>query len=79
MKFFGDTIISKLARDNSKAKEDAKSDLISCISHELRSPLRGVLASTELLQSTSLQPAQQEMVEMVETCGSTLLDTMNHL
>lgn len=79
MKFFGDTIISKLARDDSKAKEDVKSDLISSISHELRSPLHGVLASTELLQSTSLQPAQQEMVEMVEPCGTTLLDTMNHL
>lgn len=79
MKLFGNTIISNLARNDSKAKEDAKSDLISSISHELRSPLHGVLASTELLQSSCLQPAQQEMVEMVETCGTTLLDTMNHL
>lgn len=79
IKAFGNSIISQVAQIDWASKEKAKSDFISSISHELRSPLHGVLASAELLQSTGLQPAQQDMIKMVETCGITLLDTMNYL
>lgn len=79
LKAFGNSIISQVAHIDWVTKEKAKSDFISSISHELRSPLHGVLASAELLQSTGLQPAQQDMIKMVETCGITLLDTMNYL
>lgn len=79
LKAFGNSVISQVAQTDFTTKERAKSDFISSISHELRSPLHGVLASTELLQSTRLQPAQQDMIRMVETCGITLLDTMNYL
>lgn len=79
LKAFGNSVVSQVAQTDFTTKERAKSDFISSISHELRSPLHGVLASTELLQSTRLQPAQQDMIRMVETCGITLLDTMNYL
>lgn len=79
LKAFGNSIISQVAQIDWASKEKAKSDFISSISHELRSPLHGVLASAELLQSSGLQPAQQDMIKMVETCGITLLDTMNYL
>jgi hypothetical protein len=42
-------------------------------------PLHGMLASAELLTANDLQPAQYDIVKMVETCGLTLLDTMNHM
>ncbi|KAL3495026.1 CheY-like superfamily [Aspergillus germanicus] len=49
------------------------------MSHELRSPLHGVLVNAELLQSTELDPAQRDMVTTVETCGEMLLDSLNYL
>ncbi|PWY95908.1 sensor histidine kinase/response regulator [Aspergillus sclerotioniger CBS 115572] len=79
LKTFGDSIVSGFCQIDWTATEKAKSDLLSSVSHELRSPLHGMLASTELLQTTSLDSTQQDMVTMVETCGLTLLDTMNHL
>jgi signal transduction histidine kinase len=57
----------------------AKSDLLNSISHELRSPLHGILGSIECLESTDLDPMQHGLVETVDTCGRTLLDTINHL
>ncbi|KAL4978297.1 hypothetical protein BDW66DRAFT_23160 [Aspergillus desertorum] len=78
-KAFGDSIISEVARVDWSATQKSKSAFMSSVSHELRSPLHGILASAELLGTTSLPPEQQHLVEMVESCGLTLLDTLNHL
>ncbi|KAL5342701.1 hypothetical protein BJX70DRAFT_269266 [Aspergillus crustosus] len=78
-KVFGDSIISEIARLDWAQKEKSKFDLISSVSHELRSPLHGMLANAELLSSSSLNTEQREIVKSLETCGITLLDTMNHL
>jgi len=51
----------------------AKSDFISSVSHELRSQLHGILASVELLRDTLCSPAHMSMIDMIETCGNTLL------
>jgi signal transduction histidine kinase/CheY-like chemotaxis protein len=58
---------------------DMKSDFISSISHEFRSPLHGILASSEFLQDSKLEITQDELVSTIRTCGSTLLDTIDHL
>ncbi|KAL2837354.1 hypothetical protein BJY01DRAFT_221092 [Aspergillus pseudoustus] len=78
-KVFGDSIISEIARLSWAQKEKSKFDLISSVSHELRSPLHGMLASAELLSVLTLDAEQREIVKALETCGTTLLDTMNHL
>ncbi|KAI9370238.1 hypothetical protein BJX61DRAFT_549103 [Aspergillus egyptiacus] len=78
-KAFGDSIISEVARADWDATQNSKSAFMSSVSHELRSPLHGILASAELLGTTSLLPAQQHLLNMVESCGLTLLDTLNHL
>jgi signal transduction histidine kinase len=78
-KIFGDSIVSEVSRAHWATTEKSKFDFISSISHELRSPLHGILASAELLQATSLEPAQEEMVKMIEASGLTLLDTTDHL
>ena len=79
LQLFGNSIVAAVAQVDSSANKKAKLDFMSSISHELRSPLHGVLGNIELLQSTELQPSQLEMVNMVQTCSSTLLDTMNYL
>jgi signal transduction histidine kinase len=58
---------------------EKKSDLISSISHELRSPLHGVLASIEILHNTALDSFQESMVTAIDMCGKTLLDVINHV
>lgn len=78
-KVFGDSIVSEIARISWSATEKSKFDFISSISHELRSPLHGILASAELLNTTSLEPVQGEMVKMIESSGHTLLDTTDQL
>jgi signal transduction histidine kinase len=56
-----------------------KTDFISSISHELRSPLHGVLASVEFLQETSLSEVQTDMVYNIQASAKVLLDTLNHV
>ncbi|KAJ5546856.1 hypothetical protein N7494_004441 [Penicillium frequentans] len=78
-KVFGDSIVSEIARISWSTTEKSKFDFISSISHELRSPLHGILASAELLNTTSLEPVQGEMIKMIESSGHTLLDTTDQL
>ncbi|KAJ5953356.1 hypothetical protein N7454_000252 [Penicillium verhagenii] len=78
-KVFGDSIISEVSRVHFTATEKSKFDFVSSINHELRSPLHGILGSTELLQTMPLQPSQHEMVKMIDTSGLALLDTIDHL
>lgn len=78
-KVFGSSIVSEVSRIHWTATEKSKFDFISSVSHELRSPLHGILASAELLHTTHLQPVQAEMLRMIETSGLTLLDTTDHL
>jgi signal transduction histidine kinase len=37
----------------------------------------GILGSIEFLQDTAVDPFQASMITTVETCGKTLLDTVN--
>lgn len=72
---FGHSLQSRIAQLEAAAESHAKGSFISTISHELRSPLHGVLAGTELLQDSELTPFQQEMTHTVSMAARTLLDT----
>ncbi|GAB7356492.1 hypothetical protein MBLNU459_g7248t3 [Dothideomycetes sp. NU459] len=76
---FGDSIMAEVSRIDAKLADKSKSDFISSISHELRSPLHGILGSVECLEDTTLDAFQENLVHTVETCGKTLLDTIDHL
>ncbi|KAH0267953.1 hypothetical protein KCU91_g9730, partial [Aureobasidium melanogenum] len=53
-----------------------KGVFIGSVSHELRSPLHGILASCELIQETEMSPFQASLVDTTESCAHTLLDTI---
>ncbi|RFU26643.1 hypothetical protein B7463_g9706, partial [Scytalidium lignicola] len=76
---FGNSIMAEVARLDAIAVDRAKSDFISSISHELRSPLHGILASVEFLQDTPLDLFQNSMIDTIQRCGRTLLDTVQHV
>lgn len=72
---FGHSLAAELNRCNTLAADQAKGNFISSVSHELRSPLHGVLAGVELLQDSELTGYQKEMAHMIAMAGRTLLDT----
>jgi signal transduction histidine kinase len=79
LKAFGNSIMSEVARLNAQKADRAKSTFIASVSHELRSPLHGILGSVEFLQDTKMSSYQQGLVNSVEACGKTLLDTIDHV
>lgn len=56
-----------------------KGDFIGSISHELRSPLHGILGSTEFLYETNFDAFQGSLVDTISSCGRTLLQTIEHI
>ena len=76
---FGNSIMAEVARLEVVGTDQAKSDFILSISHELRSPLHGILASAEILHDTTVDLFQHGMVDTIEQCGRTLLDTIQHV
>jgi len=76
---FAHSLRAELARLETTASDAAKGAFISGISHELRSPLHGILASIELIQDSKLTSFQQEMALSVAIAGRTLLDTVDHI
>lgn len=76
---FGNSIMASVAALHSAVANQMKADFISSISHELRSPLHGILASVEFLQETVLNYSQVDMIRTIDACGRTLLDTISHV
>lgn len=72
---FGHSLNAELSRLDTLVANQAKDTFISSISHELRSPLHGVLAGVEFLQDSRLTGFQQEMAHTIAMAGRTLLDT----
>ncbi|KAK0124569.1 hypothetical protein ONS95_009518 [Cadophora gregata] len=76
---FGNSTMAEIARLSAQVLSKMKTDFISSISHELRSPLHGVLASVEFLQETQMSEIQSDMVSNIHASGKVLLDTINHV
>jgi signal transduction histidine kinase len=76
---FGKTIMAECSRLDTLLADKQKADFIGSISHELRSPLHGILAGAEFLSETATSAFQRSLVDTVEACGRTLLDTINHV
>lgn len=76
---FGNSTMAEIARLSAAVLSKMKTDFISSISHELRSPLHGVLASVEFLQETDMTEVQADMVSNIHASGKVLLDTINHV
>lgn len=76
---FGRCIMTEKSRLDAISADRAKSNFISSVSHELRSPLHGVLASAEALQETATSFAQDDLIRTITVCGEVLLDTTDQM
>lgn len=76
---FSNSVMAEVARLDTKLADAAKADFISSISHELRSPLHGILGMTDLIKDSDIDSQQSSHIATIETCGKTLLETINHV
>lgn len=76
---FCSTLMAECSRLDTMFAEKQKDDFVGTISHEMRSPLHGILASAEFLAETELDGFQESLVDTVRSCSHTLLDTINHV
>ena len=76
---FCSTLMAECSRLDTMVADKQKSDFVGTISHEMRSPLHGLLASVEFLAETDLTGFQKSLIDTVDSCGRTLLDTINHV
>ncbi len=67
------------ARDKALAGEKAKADLLAVMSHEMRTPLNGVLGTLELLSGTDLNDRQKKFVGVMDASGKMLLEHVNNV
>ena len=61
------------------AASRAKSEFLANISHELRTPMNGVIGMIEILLEENPAPRQREYLETAHGCANTLLSLLNDI
>jgi signal transduction histidine kinase len=79
MRNFMNNMGAELARIDAIALSSSKTDFIGSVSHELRSPLHGILAAAEFLEETPLSNYQKQLISTQISCGRTLLHVIEHV
>jgi PAS domain S-box-containing protein len=67
------------AREGAEAAAKAKAQFLAVVSHEVRTPLNGVLGMTELLAGTHLTDQQREYVTTARRSGEALLAILSDI
>lgn len=65
------------ARDDALAGERAKANMLTVMSHEMRTPLTGVLGAIDLLQNTGPNAEQSRYLNAMQVSGELLLHHVN--
>ena len=69
----------QIARKRAEESARAKSELLSTISHDMRSPLGAILAAAQLLARSPLEESQQKYVRIMRSSSETLLSLVNNV
>ncbi|RAK74650.1 hybrid sensor histidine kinase/response regulator [Aspergillus fijiensis CBS 313.89] len=76
---FCSSLMTEDSRIRSQEADKKKGDFISSISHELRSPLHGILAAVEFLAEQTLSSSARLLLDTIRACSQTLLDTFEQI
>jgi PAS domain S-box-containing protein len=66
-----------LALESAVAGERAKAQFLAVMSHEMRTPLNGLIGSMDLMSETPLNAEQRDLLRVMETSGAILLSHVN--
>jgi len=69
----------KWAKAMAEAAADEKSRFLATMTHELRTPLIGVLGMNEQMQQTPITDHQRSLLNIIQDSGETLLSLVNDL
>lgn len=68
------------ARHAAEAADEAKARFLAVMSHEMRTPLNGLLSATDLLdRSAPLTSEQRWFIDIIRGCGHTALEQVNNV
>ena len=72
---------AELRAASARAEESsrAKSAFLATVSHEVRTPMNGIIGVAELLHDTRLSPDQAEYVQIIARSGHSLLGIINDI
>ncbi|CAN0602888.1 unnamed protein product, partial [Ectocarpus sp. 12 AP-2014] len=65
------------ARDKAEAMDRAKSQFLAVMSHEMRTPLNGILGVLDLMRQTKLTKKQDHYARVASASGEILLEHVN--
>jgi signal transduction histidine kinase/DNA-binding response OmpR family regulator len=68
-----------LAKEAAEAGNRARSEFMANISHELRTPMNGIIGFSDLLLTTPLQDTQREYIQHVSKSAYSLLSIINDI
>ncbi len=68
-----------LARKNALKANQATSDFLANTSHEIRTPINGIIGFSELLRKTNIDSQQQEYIDTIEESAKMLLLSFNDI
>ena len=60
------------AKEAAESADRAKSEFLAIVSHEIRTPINGVIGFAKLLRDSNLTAEQRSFVDMISTSGQTL-------
>ncbi|KAJ9655872.1 hypothetical protein H2201_008710 [Coniosporium apollinis] len=72
-------VVAEISRLDSVAAVKQQASFVSSVSHELRSPLHGILGAAELLAEIHLDHFQKGLADTIRSCGSALRDTLSNV